>query len=125
MNREKLEKIVDKIISKLSSSDVRDRLTRHGMDGAALGTIEELIDNEHLKAIGNFVPLSINPEVSLTGDQRIVMSPMLPIRASDYTSDSTKTWTPPAKLGKHTAELLHELGYSDQRIADLKKNQIV
>jgi crotonobetainyl-CoA:carnitine CoA-transferase CaiB-like acyl-CoA transferase len=125
MNQEKLEKIVDEIISKLTSSEVRERLSRHGMDGAALGTIEELINNEHLKAIGNFAPITLDPEVSLTADQRVAMSPMLPFRASDYTAASTQTWTAPPKLGEHTTEILSELGYSNKQIADLQKKQIV
>ncbi len=125
MNAEKLNKLVDDIISKLSSNEIRERLTKGGMDGAALGAISELPENEHLKAIKNFVPLTPDPEVTLTPDRKTALCAMFPIRTSNYTPEATSKWTPAPKLGENTAEVLRAVGYTEGQIADLGKRGII
>ncbi|WP_026224084.1 CaiB/BaiF CoA transferase family protein [Marinobacter gelidimuriae] len=51
-----------------------------------------------------------------------VKTPGNPIKLSVDSSDS---YTPPPLLGQHTEAVLHTMGYSEERIADLKAKKIV
>lgn len=88
--------------------------------------MKEVIEEDiHLKETKTLVPLQIDPTVSLLPDQRTALCPMLPIRAIDYKPAITNTWSPAPRLGEHTVDILDQLGYDKQQIAELRRNKTV
>ena len=57
---------------------------------------------------------------SATGTVDLIASPLAQMSASPATIRR-----PPPMLGEHNAEVLHELGYDDARIAELKELKIL
>ncbi len=86
-------------------------------------TIKDVIEDPHVKATKQLIPLIPDPEV--TGSEKPALCPMLPIRTNDYNLDAAAKWTAAPRLGEHTAEVLRKLGYTDEQITNLRKSKVI
>jgi crotonobetainyl-CoA:carnitine CoA-transferase CaiB-like acyl-CoA transferase len=95
---------------------------REGLPYAPITQPQQLFDDPHLLATGGLAPVTLPADASVAGraiDTRTALLPLaldgqrLPLRQA-----------PPA-VGEHTASVLHELGYTEGRVADLAKAGVV
>jgi crotonobetainyl-CoA:carnitine CoA-transferase CaiB-like acyl-CoA transferase len=84
-------------------------LEQHHIPFAAITRPEELFNDPHLRASGGLAPLTVD-------DGTQTDMPLLPISMN---GERLQPRQPIAKIGEHTYEILHDLGYSDEQIAAL------
>jgi len=111
----------DELIGKLSevfktraAGEWLERLSEAGIPVAPVKTVEEVVHDPHAKAREMFVTVE-HPtagDLTLTG---------IPVKFSE-TPGAVET--PPPTLGQHSEEVLLELGYSKEEIAEFKKEGI-
>ena len=75
-------------------------------------TLDEALNDPHAQARG----VTVNSGENSEGKQAFRTLPSFPRISSN---DNSQRYAPPT-LGEHTAELLHEVGYSDEEIEQLK-----
>jgi crotonobetainyl-CoA:carnitine CoA-transferase CaiB-like acyl-CoA transferase len=82
---------------------------------APVNTLEEALDDPQVKALGLFTSVD-HPRLG-----------HLPQIAPPFTFSATAASVrrPPPELGEHTAEVLGELGLSDDEVGDLRTRGIV
>ncbi len=121
-NPEKVEKIIAAIMSKTTSEEALKKLTEAEIPCAPVNTFQEVIADPHLNATKSLVVLTPHPKARRSS----VAASMLPVRTSDYNPES-KGWggKPEPWNGQDTVEVLHELGYTEEQITDLRKRKIV
>ena len=88
---------------------------RHGLPFAPIRRPEELFDDPHLNQTGGLAPLTL-------ADGRETRVPLLPLTLDGQRLPLRSA--PPA-LGQHSRELLRELGYSDEDMADLLQAGVI
>jgi crotonobetainyl-CoA:carnitine CoA-transferase CaiB-like acyl-CoA transferase len=120
-----LEQLVAKIVAKMSVREVVDRLAKAGVPCAPVNTMKEVLEDPHLQSRKSLVSLTPDLEVTHTENPRVAVNPMLPIRSTYYNPDVTDKWIPAQKLGKHSVEILRDLGYSAKQIETLRRRKIV
>lgn len=121
-NPKKVEKIIQDIVINTTSEDVLKKLANAGIPCTPVNTPREVISDSHLNATKSLV-------LQIPGgrDRKTpVPIPMLGVRTSDYNPD-VKGWGgfPEHWNGQDTVEILHELGYTESQIDDLRKRKIV
>ena len=108
-NIEELYQIAGECLADRTTSDWLDRLGRLDIPSAPITALEDLPDDEHLKAIG-FFRHSRHPT---EGD---VVMPDIPVRF-ERTAGAIGRFQP--KLGQHSIDVLRELGLSGDEINQL------
>jgi crotonobetainyl-CoA:carnitine CoA-transferase CaiB-like acyl-CoA transferase len=86
-----------------------------GVTCAPLNNVADLVDDEHLRARGYFVELD-------RPDTGRVLYPGLPLRFSDTPGELRRS--APA-LGQDTADVLADLGYQPDDLADLARRRVI
>src|SRR3954463_9167860 len=89
-------------------------LEKHDVPCMPYHTLESLIDDPHLADVG-FFEMKDHPTEGKIRNFR------LPNR---WSSGARREWNPAPKLGQHSAEILHEAGYSDEEIQDMMKKGV-
>ncbi len=84
---------------------------REGLPFAPISRPDELLADEHLLASGGLVPLTLP-------DGRSTRTPLLPLTLGGQRPPLRLN---PPRLGEHSDELLHQLGYRDGDIAALRE----
>jgi crotonobetainyl-CoA:carnitine CoA-transferase CaiB-like acyl-CoA transferase len=87
----------------------------HGLPYAPIARPHDLLDDPHLNQTGGLAPITLP-------DGRTTRTPLLP-----FTLDGARPGVRlnPPLLGEHSEQLLRELGYGDDAIADLQRRHIV
>jgi crotonobetainyl-CoA:carnitine CoA-transferase CaiB-like acyl-CoA transferase len=124
-NDAQLEQLVAEIVSGMSVREIVDRLAKAGVPSAPVNTMKEVLEDPHLHSRNSLVSLTPDLEVTHTEDPRVAVNPMLPIRSTYYNPEVTDKWIPAQKLGKHSIEILCDLGYSASQIEALRRRKIV
>ncbi|HZQ74630.1 MAG TPA: CoA transferase [Burkholderiales bacterium] len=89
-------------------------LERHDVPCMPYHTLDSLLDDPHLNEVGFF-------EIKEHPTEGKIRNFRLPNR---WSSPGRKDWNPAPKLGRHSAEVLREAGYSQQEIDDLVKRGV-
>jgi crotonobetainyl-CoA:carnitine CoA-transferase CaiB-like acyl-CoA transferase len=100
---------------KYPSAELAERLERARIPFAPLRRPDELVDDPHLNASGQFMqtPLPGRPPAKL---------PKLPVRSTAYEMELRR---PAPTLGEHTREVLKEFGLSIEEIDALASRRII
>lgn len=116
-NREQLDPIVEEWTKSLTTQEVLYTLLPKGFACAPILKLDQVVANEQIGGARNMFPEVDDPEV---GKTRFINSA---IRMSE-TGPSIRC--PAPKLGQHNEEVYSEvLGYSKEKIEDLKAHEII
>ena len=106
-NREDVIAVTMEMAKTLPTQELIEQLTEAGVPCMHINTLDDLLTDPHLAAIGFF------PEYDHPSEGRIrLMAP--PYRFSKTPPEIRSL---PPRQGEHTAEVLKELGYSDAQVA--------
>jgi formyl-CoA transferase len=90
-------------------------LNRAGVPCGPINTIDEVFADPQVRHLG----LAQSVRSHERGDIDLVGQPVVMSRTP------SRIRTPPPLMGEHTDELLHELGYDDERIAKLRAAEVL
>ncbi len=97
------------------SKDVVDALVKAGVTVAPVNTPLSVMEDEHVTAAGRTLPVEIGGKPGRL--------PPLPYESNQY--QFTVRHHAPAEPGKHTGEVLRELGYTAEEIAAMARKALV
>ena len=98
-----------------SSADLAERLERARVPFAPLRRPDQLVDDPHLNASGQFIATPLPGR----GPAKL---PKLPVRSTAYEFGLRR---PAPRLGEHTGEILEELGVPKDEIETLRSRRII
>lgn len=110
-NREWMMPILRERLSVHSADMLATTFEAQGLPFAPITRPEELLDDPHLNASGGLAPITLP-------DGREIKTVLMPVLLDGQRLGVRLS---PPKLGEHNAELLAELGYSAQEIAQLSQ----
>ena len=114
-NRKLLAPLLEVHLIERETSFWVEELNRRDVPSGAILTLDEALKQEQVAHRGTFTPVAVGG---------IGKVPLFNLTAKfEKTPGVVKT--PPPALGQHTAEVLKELGYTEQEIARLKRESIV
>lgn len=114
-NQEKLEKEIQEHIRDLTVSECIRRLDKAGIPGGPINTIEHVMNDPHVQAREMIVEFE-HPKAGT------VKNIACPIKMS---GTPARVQCPPPALGEHSAELLGELGYSEEEIEKMDQDGVI
>jgi crotonobetainyl-CoA:carnitine CoA-transferase CaiB-like acyl-CoA transferase len=95
---------------------VLDALAKAKIPSGPVYSPQEALDDPHVAATGLLTPRPFGGM-----DQTFPLAP----HPVDMSGTPTEFHRPPPGLGEHTGEILRELGFTDQQIADLRMQRVV
>ncbi|GAB0098554.1 CoA-transferase family III [Sergentomyia squamirostris] len=115
-NRKELIDVLEGIFAGKSTAEWMEQLRNAPFPLAPINSIQEVFEDEHVKAIG-LVKRVPHP---VAGSVRVVGPPVV------YSDAENSVRTAPPTLGQHTDIILQEvLGYSEETIKDLREKNII
>ncbi len=115
-NREAVNKVVGDAFLKKTSAQWTDILNEFGVPCGPIYTIDNVFEDEQVKHLEICWPI----EHPIMGKKNLVGPPM---HFSRYERPKNPIRSP--EKGEHTNEILKELGYQDEQIANLKQKLVV
>lgn len=113
--REMLMARISKAVADRESKEVVDALVKAGVTVAPVNTPLSVMEDEHVSSEGRTLPAEIGGKSGRL--------PPLPYESSEYKFGVRHH--APAEPGKHTSEILRELGYTDAEVAELARKALV
>lgn len=107
--------LLDEIFAARTLAEWAERFDAAGMWWAPVQTLEEVVADPQVEAAGAFCEVPL-PE---GGTTRMISSPV------DFSGTPWSPQAPVPEHGQHTEEVLLELGYDWERIADLKARAVI
>ena len=114
-HRAMLMERISKAVADRESKDLVDALVKAGVTVAPVNTPLSVMDDEHVCAPGRTLPAQIGNKTGRL--------PPLPYESSNYKFEVRHH--APAEPGKHTSEILKELGFSVAEITAMAGNAVV
>ena len=114
-HRAMLMERISKAVADRESKDLVDALVKAGVTVAPVNTPLSVMDDEHVCAPGRTLPAQIGNKTGRL--------PPLPYESSNYKFEVRHH--APAEPGKHTSEILKELGFSAAEITAMAGNAVV
>jgi crotonobetainyl-CoA:carnitine CoA-transferase CaiB-like acyl-CoA transferase len=114
-NRDALNAELAAILRRRSSGHWIELLNRAGVPCGPINTIDQVFADPQVRHLGLAQPVHSHER----GDIELVGQPIIMSRTP------TRIRTPPPLMGEHTDEILHELGYDDERIAALRAAEVL
>jgi crotonobetainyl-CoA:carnitine CoA-transferase CaiB-like acyl-CoA transferase len=114
-NRKQCNADLSRYTKTKSSKAWTEILEKASVASGPIYKMNEVFDDPQVKHLGMAAPIK-HPQL---GDSAVVNQPFVLSR----TPSEMRTPTP--DIGQHTGEILNELGYSDDQIADLRKRMVV
>jgi crotonobetainyl-CoA:carnitine CoA-transferase CaiB-like acyl-CoA transferase len=103
------------VMRRYPAAELADRLERARVPFAPLRRPDQLVDDPHLNASGQFV------DTPLPG-RGTAKLPKLPVRSTAW---ALGLYRPAPRLGEHTREVLHEIGLTTDQIDALASRRII
>jgi crotonobetainyl-CoA:carnitine CoA-transferase CaiB-like acyl-CoA transferase len=104
------ERLADKPAAELAAT-----FERHALPFAPITRPQDLFDDPHLNETGGLAPLALP-------DGRETRVPLLPLKLD---GGRPGVRLQPPKLGEHTEQLLHEVGYSPAQVEDMARRGVI
>jgi crotonobetainyl-CoA:carnitine CoA-transferase CaiB-like acyl-CoA transferase len=117
--KERLVATVQEVFRKLTKEELMHKLEATGLPFAPIGKPEELLDDPHLNANEGLLDASVTEGDRAGATMRV---PALPL-AMDGRRFGLHRDIP--RAGAHTREVLAELGYTEEQIAELLTRRVV
>jgi crotonobetainyl-CoA:carnitine CoA-transferase CaiB-like acyl-CoA transferase len=114
-NRERLAALVSERLRERPTAHWHERLTAAGVPAAPVADVEDVATAEQTQALG------ILQQIEHPGIPGLRL-PALPL---SFDRERATHASPPPLVGEHTAEILEELGYSDDEISALAADGII
>ena len=117
--RPRLMPVLRERLATRTAAELADIFERHGLPFAPIRKPEELFDDPHLLATGGLA------DVRLTDGPRAGETAKATLAPITMAGQRLGVRLDPPRMGEHTAELLHGLGYTDGDIAGMRDRQVV
>jgi crotonobetainyl-CoA:carnitine CoA-transferase CaiB-like acyl-CoA transferase len=114
-NQETLMPMLRAELAKRDRKSLVEALERAGVPCGPINSIPEVFDEPQVK----HRKMRVDVPHPLSGTVSLIASPMR------FTHAPLTHDRPPPLLGEHTADILHELGFDDAKIAQLKRDEII
>jgi len=111
-NHIELIAILDRVFARRDLADWRQRLDRAGITFGVVGTTEDMLSDEQMRAAGVLVPFADGSGLTISSPMRLEgVTQVAPRRA-------------PA-IGEHSSQVLREAGFSEDEIRRLRETGVV
>lgn len=124
-DRETVDKVVADLVSVLTRDEAISKLVAKGVPCAPVNSIVDVISDPHLNHRKTFADFKLDPRVSFAEEGQSAKCPLLPMRGSFYPPPFPDSWTAAPLLGENNAELLIELGYTEEDIAEMRRKKTI
>jgi len=114
-NRADIDARLDDIFVERPTEEWVERLAEENVPSTPLNTVEDIVNDPHIEQNDMLAEME-HPDLGT------FQSPNNPVRFENLETDTSQA---PPKLGEHTEEVLSELGYDDEEIAQFERDGVV